>query len=131
MEPLDKLLLAVLLPIWVVCFGLGLRSLTHPMLVPPISVRATEADGYPILIDITPWGDSETGLQRGDRLIRLGDTDLRGVDPLGFYARFVAQARYGHPLPKVTYEREGERGETHLPTPISSQPPSVQQMGQS
>jgi len=127
--PLDKALFALLVPIWAVCFGLCLRSVARPALLPPLAVRAIDTWGYPVLTDIAPWGDSETGVRRGDRLVRLGDSDLRGVGPWGFYTRFVAEARYDEPLPLVIYERDGRRGETRIPTPISSQPPLLASLG--
>jgi class 3 adenylate cyclase len=117
-----------LLPIWAVCFGLGLRSLAPTPLL-PLGVRAAPDGGYPILIDIAPWGDSETGLRRGDQLVRLGDTELRGMHTLGFYAHFAAEVHSGEPPPRVVYERGGERGETHLPTLIFWRRPLLLSLG--
>jgi hypothetical protein len=120
---LDKALLGSLLPVWAVSFALCLPALRSPARLPPLDLRAAADGGYPILNALAPWGSrAETGLERGDRLVQVGAADLRGVGPLGFYARFVAETR-SSPKPRVIYERAGERGETTLPTPIAAWPP--------
>jgi len=115
--PLDKLLLAVLLPIWVVCFGLCLRALLlgRPPLIPSVAVWADEASAYPAVDYLAPWKDlDESGIEPGDRLIQIGGTDLQGVGPLGFWVRFQEEAEYGKRV-GVIYERGGRRGEALLP----------------
>jgi signal transduction histidine kinase len=51
---------------------------------------------------------SSSGLEVGDRLIRLGDRDLRGVGYLGFDAIGLARTTPGHPV-EIVVERRGER----------------------
>ena len=116
--PRDKLLLAVLLPIWLVFFGLCLRSVLYPPRFPAVAVRADEAGGPPVLIAIAPWVDrGGSDLQVGDRLVQINEVDLRGMGPVGFGSHFVAEAAYGRPPPRVIYERDGRRGETTVPVP--------------
>jgi adenylate cyclase len=71
----------------------------------------TDSTDFPVLASFWPGTDVSTwGLRVGDRLLRVGDTDLRGVGPVGFLARVYEQAGdLGH-VP-VTYAR-GETRET-------------------
>ena len=55
-----------------------------------------------------------SGLRVGDRLLRVGEADLRGVGPLGFFLRFSEQAGSGRRV-QVLFERDGELGEVSLP----------------
>jgi hypothetical protein len=127
----DALLFALLALVWAICFGLQLRSGARPIVFPSLGVRSDADGGYPVLIDMAPWsGPAETGLQRGDRLVRLGSSDLRGVGPpLGFYVRFVSEAVYGQPLPRMTYERGGIRAETTIPRPVWESIPLLASLG--
>jgi class 3 adenylate cyclase len=127
---LDLALLAGLVPIWAVCFGLSLRSLRDPPPSTPLGVRGAGANEYPVLIDLAPWADGgDAVLRRGDRLLRVGAWDLRGVGPLGFYARFAADAHWREPLPVLTYERNGVEGQTPAPPPIWVWPPLPASLG--
>jgi class 3 adenylate cyclase len=82
-------------------------------------VRSAEDGGYPITLDIAPWSEfADIGLEPGDRLVRIGKVDLRGMGPLAFYAHFMAEARSGETL-RVTIERGGELRATSVrPPPV-------------
>jgi hypothetical protein len=110
----DRLLLGVLVPISLACFALRLRSLRDPPLIPLLSVRANAPAERPTLINVSRWiKPGEIDLQLGDRLLRVGETDLRGVGPIGFWARFQVEARYPDPV-KIAWKRGELRGETLL-----------------
>jgi class 3 adenylate cyclase len=113
----------LLVLIWLGCFALDLRSLGRPVLLPPFDVQASGDRGFPILKALAPWAGTEgVELEPGDRLVRLGNADLRGVGPIGLYARFVSETSDDRPLPTMTYERGGRVGESPIPSPISTSP---------
>jgi class 3 adenylate cyclase len=123
LRPLDAVLLVVLVPLWVVCFTLYVKVVARGRLAwVPVSVRAPEnAESYPTVREFLPGtGAGGSGLVIGDRLIRLGQADLRGVGPFGFVARAYEEAGSDLRVP-VAFVRAGEQGETSLSlTPIAS-----------
>jgi class 3 adenylate cyclase len=75
---------------------------------------APAADGYPTVRSLWPGTAAETsGLAPGDRLLRVGDLDLRGVGRVGFVARTLEAAGAAGAVP-VAFERAGRAGETTL-----------------
>jgi hypothetical protein len=94
--------------------------------VRPLVVSAPEnADSYPAVSWIwSEFGWEAPGLAVGDRLLRLGNADLRGVGPLGFVARSYEEVS-SSPLPiSLSFLRAGERREAllgPLPTAVSWQ----------
>lgn len=121
---LDKALIALLVPLWLVCFALSVRSQVRGDMRPAIGVAApTDTEGYPRATgSVYPTARSPfeaSGLRGGDRLVRMGNVDLRGLDPLRFYALSSEQAIGGRRVPLVV-ERDSERIETFLPmAPLS------------
>jgi class 3 adenylate cyclase len=119
LAPLDKALVLILVPIWVVCFTLGVRKQVRGGGTAVLGLSVEDALSYPALTGefarfIHPFDPlAEAGLRAGDRLIRLGDADLRGVGTLGFTARAHEQGERVLSVPLV-FEREGERRETSL-----------------
>ena len=110
----DKLLLAALLPIWAVCFGLSVRSAVSGVGFPPVVVSAPlGAEEYPAVSGFSLELASESGLRVGDRLLRMGTADLRGVGFLGFFALAAEEAGPDRVV-TVVFERAGERFETTL-----------------
>ena len=95
LTPFDKALVWILVPLWAVCFTLSLRAQVRGEAYAVLGLSVEDADSYPVLSGqfshlIHPSDPlAEAGLQAGDRLIRLGDTDLRGVGTLGFAALSV------------------------------------------
>ena len=55
----------------------------------------------------------------GDRLVRLGDADLRGVGTLGFTAHTYEESG-GYLSVPLVFERDGERRETSLQADIDA-----------
>ena len=112
----DQILLSTLLSLWLVAFGLQLRAivLTGQAMPPLFAEPAVSADSYPHVGGVWPEsGQLAPGLRLGDRLIRVGDFDLRGVGYIGFTARAVGEAGLALETPLV-FEREGERREIVL-----------------
>jgi class 3 adenylate cyclase len=112
---LERLLFGVLAPIWAVGFALGLRCAVLGVPFLPVLVSgAPNAASYPVVSGFTGGSTPETtGLRHGDRLVRLGGTDLRGVGVLQSWALVAALRGSDEPV-GVVFEREGQRGETAL-----------------
>ncbi len=82
LAPLDKALVLILVPLWVVCFAVSVRTQLRGGGVATFAVSVEDAESYPTLKGDTMLGPKRlaaTGLRAGDRLIQLGDADLRGV----------------------------------------------------
>ncbi|MBW2236398.1 MAG: hypothetical protein JRG85_13495 [Deltaproteobacteria bacterium] len=123
LTPLDRVLVLILVPIWVVCFALGVRTQVRGGgYTVGLGLSVEDADHYPELTGefsrLLHRSDplAEAGLRAGDRLVRLGDTDLRGVGTLGLVTRTVDETRGDLSVPLV-FERDGERFETALAVP--------------
>ncbi len=118
LAPLDRAWVGILVPLWVVCFTLGVRTQLAGGGYAFVGLSVADADRYPVLNgDFSTEYPSnpleQAGLRAGDLLIRVGDADLRGVGTLGFLGR--AREESGRDLSvRVTYERDGERRETSL-----------------
>jgi class 3 adenylate cyclase len=117
LAPLDRALVLILVPIWIVCFGLSVKTQVDGTRGVHLGLSLADADSYPVLTGrTTPYYTSNpldaAGLRAGDRLIRMGVEDLRGVGSLGLWGR-SAEAR--DPEVPILYERDGERRETSLP----------------
>jgi class 3 adenylate cyclase len=119
LAPLDKALVLILVPIWVVCFGLGVKTQVRGGGFAALGLSVEGPESYPVLTGdfgaVIHRSDplAAAGLRAGDRLIRLGRTDLLGVGTLDFYTRSAEEA--GRDLSvSLTFERNGERRETSL-----------------
>ena len=120
---LDRVLMLALLPVWLLCLGLHVYQATHGrvaftnwLVSPP-----RQPDGYPTLRSFAPMFEAEPGdLRVGDRLIRIGEADLRGVGRLGYFARALEQADDRLHV-TVRFVRAGELGEATMklaPLPV-------------
>ncbi|MCZ6465204.1 MAG: hypothetical protein O7A09_12790, partial [Proteobacteria bacterium] len=126
LAPLDKALVLILVPLWVVCFTLSVRTQVRGGgWLAGVGLSVEDSESYPALSGqfsrLINSSDplAEAGLRAGDRLIRLGDADLRGLGTLGFTAHSIEQGRRGLRLPLI-FERDGKRLETSLRTaPVS------------
>ena len=101
---------AVLLTVWVVCFCLSLDDTLDDTAFSPVVVAPAEGpDTYPTVTSLRAGlGSATPDLVPGDRLLALGDTDLRGASSprwVSALARF--HGRDAH-VP-VVIERGGER----------------------
>ncbi|HEX5066053.1 MAG TPA: ATP-binding protein [Myxococcota bacterium] len=112
---LDRWLIFGLLPVIFLGLGLHVRQVLRTGLaMPPVFATPPGDDGYPRVgghpLEVETGG---TGLEVGDRLIRVGEVDLRGRGYMGFMAIALEQAGLGLRAPLV-YERDGQRVETTL-----------------
>ena len=126
LKPLDRVLLVTLLPLWAVLLPLHVKYAAegrNAWLMLGASVSPPEdAASYPSIrsvandTSILTWAQI-SGLQPGDRLVRIGNTDLRGIGPIGFFARAAEQAADDNWV-SVVVERGGEtrEGEWKLDT---------------
>jgi class 3 adenylate cyclase len=112
-------LVLILVPLWVVCFALGVRTQVQGEGVAGVGLWVEDGESYPTLtgefVRVVHRSDPlvEAGLRAGDRLIRLGDADLRGVGTLGFAARTLEETGQDFAVPLV-FERNDEQFVTSL-----------------
>jgi len=95
LPPLDVALLAILTPLWALCFTLYLYNIANGRLarIPLLVAAPASAEGYPIIRDFWPGiGAEKLGFAIGDQLVQVGEADLRGVGSFGFTARMYEQA---------------------------------------
>src|SRR5262245_45536258 len=100
-----------MVPLWVAVFALHVRQVVLTGLAePPVYVwAAREPDGYPVVGAFRPELHAETvGLRIGDRLVRVGDVDLRGTGYLRVYATMLAEADDTLRVP-VVFVRDGQQ----------------------
>jgi class 3 adenylate cyclase len=125
---IDKVLIFTLVPIWAFWFGLYLNNLARGRVAEiPINVSVPQdPNSYPILLGFwygVPRSGPWEGLKVGDRLLQVGQADLRGVWPIGFPARVYEATDASLHLPLV-FMRNGRRYETVV-SPISHPYPWV------
>ncbi len=126
----DRILVVLGLTLLVACFALHYKVTVVDgrfgwlLLGASLTSPPTDAE-YPAIRSVSPdsllgqnWARA-SGLRPGDRLIRMGDADLRGVGVVGVYTRAAEQAGSDHWV-RVAVERngeirEGEWGLAYLP----------------
>ena len=89
---LDAVLLVLLVPGWIAAFALHVRLVVTGRLawVPVYVSRPAGPDGPPVVVGFRPGVDpDDTGLRIGDRLVSAGGAELRGVGPVGVFARLA------------------------------------------
>jgi hypothetical protein len=123
LRPIDRVLLPTLTLLWVVCFALGVRTqIRGGPLAPSLELSVESDASYPVLTGayaqiVHPTDPlAPAGLRPGDRLLRVGDADLRGVGTFGFSGRALDEAGRGLRVP-LLFERNGQRLETSLGLP--------------
>ncbi|MDJ0867758.1 MAG: adenylate/guanylate cyclase domain-containing protein [Myxococcota bacterium] len=119
LAPLDKALIGILFPLWAICFGLAVRSQTRGDVRPAIGVSApTDGSGYLTatgrVYPLARASFAESGLVAGDRLVRLGEFDLRGMGRLEF-AALSSELGAGGRRVALVVERGSRRERTFLP----------------
>jgi class 3 adenylate cyclase len=112
---LDAVLLVILVPCWIAAFALHVRQVVTGRLAwVPIFVSRPGPDDLPVVVGFRPQaGPHETGLRIGDRLVRAGSAELRGVGPVGVVARIEEQADEALRVP-VAYLRGEDTGAVSL-----------------
>lgn len=110
----DRVLLATLLPVFAVVLALHLREAHRTGLAQPPVFAVPGPDGVPVVGGLRlERGADWSGLEPGDRLLRLGERDLRGVGYLGFEAIALEEAGRAGVAPLV-YARDGVRRKMDL-----------------
>ncbi|MFQ5697251.1 MAG: adenylate/guanylate cyclase domain-containing protein [Myxococcota bacterium] len=119
----DVVLLGLALPVWVACFALHVREARELRFAwPGLYLAAPESpDAFPVYIGNLPGSVQNLVLEPGDRVLKLGDSDLRGIGPIGAIARAIEQRSAEGELP-VTYERGGAVREDRLLVPAAFMP---------
>ncbi len=111
----DRLLLGILVPIFLVCFALHVHEVRRSGLAQlPVWALADPGGGQPTVGGYRVETDSTgSDLLPGDRLLRVGDTDLRGAGYVEFDARALEAVGVAGEAPLV-FERGGVRHETTI-----------------
>jgi signal transduction histidine kinase/CheY-like chemotaxis protein len=111
----DRLLLGILVPVFLVCFALHVAEVRRSGLAQlPVWALADAAGGPPTVGGYRVETDSAgTALRPGDRLLRVGETDLRGAGYVEFDALALEAVGAGGEAPLV-FERDGVRHETRI-----------------
>jgi class 3 adenylate cyclase len=113
--PVDRLLLLVVMPVWLLAFGLHVREgLRSGLAQPGFFVSRVASGPHPVVRGFRLEQMREAGAVReGDVLLRVGAVDLRGVGNIGFDALAIAEAGASGEAPLV-YRRGSSTGETQL-----------------
>jgi signal transduction histidine kinase len=105
----DRLLLLTTLPLFAVAFAAHVHESARTGLAQLPVFAKWQPGQHPLVGGHRLETDSSgSGLELGDRLIRVGDRDLAGVGYIGFEAIALSLTTPGHPVPLVI-ERGGER----------------------
>ena len=115
----DAGLLLSLLLLWIACAALHIKQVAAGQLA-WVSVYVTAPstrDEFPTVGGFWPGAtpDATGALAVGDRLLAVGDVDLRDVGPFGFAARvYATAAEQGQARIPLTYQRGGTTGRTSI-----------------
>ena len=119
LAPLDKALVLILVPLWIVCLTLTVRTQVRGGGKVLLGVSVEDSGSYPVLTGqfsrVFHASDplAEAGLRAADRLIKLGGADLLGANSIDVFVRSIEQGGRDLRVPLV-FERDGERLETSL-----------------
>lgn len=111
----EKLIFWALFAVWLGCFGLSLDDLLREKAYSPLLVApAASSDGYPTVAALKPGlGAEASGLVAGDRLLAIGEMDLRGAGAAAWTAGVARFEGREIEMP-IDFERGGVRGSTLL-----------------
>jgi len=112
----QKALFAGVFALWLLCFALQFQTVVRGQAFSSVNVAAPATpDDYPSVTGLVPYvGAEESGLLVGDRLLRVGEADLRGVSPLGVWLSAAEEGGTNTSV-RVVFERGSERRTTDLP----------------
>lgn len=108
LHAVDITLLVLFVPLWLYCFTLYVSNIANARLARiPLLVQAPASpQEYPTLQAFWPGtGAEHWGFAIGDRFLKVGEVDLRGVGPFGFTARMYEQAV--HLQTSIVFSRDG------------------------
>lgn len=110
----DRLLLGILVPVFLVCFALHVHEVRRSGLAQlPVWALPGPEGGPPIVGgDRVETDSSGSGLLPGDRLLRVGETNLRGAGYVEFDA--LALEAVGAGEAPLVFERDGVRYQTTI-----------------
>jgi class 3 adenylate cyclase len=108
-------------PLWALFVGVHVwqAAHAHPLWPPLVTSSNHDGSAYPVVRALRP-GTPLAGVAPGDRLLRAGELDLRGVGPVGVGVRLLEQSRTGRV--RVTIERAGVEREVELALPAAGYP---------
>jgi signal transduction histidine kinase/CheY-like chemotaxis protein len=111
----DLWLLGTLVPVLLACFALHVQEVRRSGLAQlPVWALADRAGGPPSVGGYRIETDSrDSGLRPGDRLLRVGDADLRGAGTVEFDARALEETG-ALGTARLVFERDGVRHETTI-----------------
>jgi class 3 adenylate cyclase len=103
----DWILIGTLLPVWLLCLSLHLYAgFLNAGARLPFDVASAPAGDHPRIDRLWLGVPELDGLSPGDRILRLGEEDLRGMSAVELRARALSRARTGRGLPFV-FEHDG------------------------
>ena len=118
----DRWILGIVLPLWILWVGLHLvqSARGHPVW-PPLETLSSGSDSeYPVVRALRPGTDLHE-IEVGDRLLRAGDLDLRGVGPISVGIRLLEEADAEGRV-RLRLERGGVASEAVVRLPPATHP---------
>jgi class 3 adenylate cyclase len=111
----------VAVPLWALFVGLHVWQAArgHPLWPPLVTAAPADVSAYPVVRELRPGSDLG-GIAPGDRLLRAGALDLRGVGPVGVGVRLLEQSEGGRV--RVAIERAGAEREVEIALPAARYP---------
>ncbi len=95
---------------WAISLAFGIESSLSNTALPPVFVSADRDGGPPTLTGFrTGSGAEASGLEIGDRLLRLGQRELTGACPLALFVEAAKAGRAGDEI-EIEYQRDGHTG---------------------
>ena len=119
----DKIFLGLILPLWLLCFGLHLKShFQYGLMETGIYVDFAGEGRHPIIRSIhAGYAASASGLKPGDQLTRIGNSDLLGAGPFRFFALTQKERNLTKQV-NISFLREGVTGQklvAYSPAPLA------------
>ena len=121
-QTFDKIFLALTIPLWLCCLGVHLKShFQFGLMEPGIAVNFSAPNDYPVVRSIhNGYPIHSSPLKPGDRLTRIGDSDLRGAGAFRFFA-ISQRERNAEALMNIVFLRNGKTHRfqsTYAPSPL-------------
>jgi len=103
--------------LWGVCLTLSIRTALLDIEFAGVFVSgASGPDEFPRFTSFRTYVNAEDSpLRSGDRLLKIGESELRGVGSFGFIAESLETSRRDLPQ-TLTFERDGKTANVIVPT---------------